>query len=138
MARVVVGLVSEIPPGARKIVVPFRGRAGIGVFNVAGSFYAIRNICPHKLGPLCTGELSGRVQTIDPPSVNRQTPEVTGEGELLRCPWHQWPFEIQTGRCLTNPDVYVRTYPVAVEGNDLVIEYEDEGPVSLLTKRLPD
>ena len=30
MARVVVGKVSEIPPGKRKIVVPFRGKAGIG------------------------------------------------------------------------------------------------------------
>ena len=51
MASVVIGKVDEIPPGERKIVVPFRGRAGIGVFNVNGSFYAIRNICPHKNGP---------------------------------------------------------------------------------------
>ena len=135
MARVVVGKVSEIPPGGRKIVVPFRGRAGIGVFNIRGGFHAVRNICPHKQGPLCTGELSGRVAAIDPPSFTRETPAVTGEGELLRCPWHQWPFEIQTGRCLTNPDVHVKTYPVRVEGEDLVIEYEDEGPVSVPTER---
>ena len=50
MARVVVGKVSEIPPGNRKIIVPFRGKAGIGVFNVDGKFYAIRNICPHRTG----------------------------------------------------------------------------------------
>ena len=66
MASVVIGKVDEIPPGERKIVVPFRGRAGIGVFNVNGSFYAVRNICPHKNGPLCTGELSGRVSTDAP------------------------------------------------------------------------
>ena len=53
---VVVGKVWEIPPGERKIVVPFRGRAGIGIFNIKGDFYAARNICPHKHGPLCTGE----------------------------------------------------------------------------------
>ena len=74
MARIVVARVSEIPPGQRKIVVPFRGRAGIGIFNVGGSFYAVRNICPHKNGPLCTGTLGGRVTTQAPPS--------TGEGEI--------------------------------------------------------
>ena len=68
MTSVVIGKVGDIPPGERKIVVPFRGRAGIGVFNVNGSFYAVRNICPHKNGPLCTGELSGRVTTDAPPS----------------------------------------------------------------------
>ena len=56
MARIAVARVSEIPPGQRKIVVPFRGRAGIGIFNVGGTFYAVRNICPHKNGPLCTGD----------------------------------------------------------------------------------
>ena len=51
---------SEIPEGGRKLIVPFRGRAGIGVFNVGGTLYALRNICPHNLGPLCTGHVSGR------------------------------------------------------------------------------
>ncbi|MGH2551733.1 MAG: Rieske (2Fe-2S) protein, partial [Thermomicrobiales bacterium] len=55
--RVVVGPVEELPPGERKIVVPFRGRAGIGVFNVNGTFHALRNLCPHKSGPLCTGRI---------------------------------------------------------------------------------
>ena len=45
--RVVAGSVAEITPGNRKIIVPFRGRAGIGVFNVNGSYYALRNLCPH-------------------------------------------------------------------------------------------
>ena len=129
MARVVIGKVSEIPPGQRKIVVPFRGRAGIGVFNVAGSYYAVRNICPHKQGPLCTGSLSGRVLNSAPPSGQTVPPSIEGDGELLRCPWHQWPFEISTGRCMTNPEVRVKTYPVRIEGEDIVVEYEDEGPL---------
>ena len=55
--RVVAGTVEELPPGERKLIVPFRGRAGIGVFNVNGSYHALRNLCPHKLGPLCTGRV---------------------------------------------------------------------------------
>jgi nitrite reductase (NADH) small subunit len=125
MARLVVGKVSDIPPGQRKIVVPFRGRAGIGVFNVSGSFYAIRNICPHKNGPLCTGKIDGRVTTNAPPSTQGATIAFEGDGEILHCPWHQWSFEISTGRCLVDPEVNVKTYPVQVDGDDIVIEYED-------------
>ena len=124
MERVVVGKVSEIPPGKRKIVVPFRGRAGIGVFNVNGAFYAVRNICPHKNGPICTGELSGRVTTDGPPTTRDATISVNGLGEILRCPWHQWAFEIATGRCLVNPRIQVKTYPVRIDGDDVVVEYE--------------
>ena len=124
MKRVVVGKISEIPPGNRKIVVPFRGRAGIGVFNVNGAFYAVRNICPHKSGPLCTGELSGRVTANASPSSRDAAISVDGLGEILRCPWHQWTFEIPTGRCLVDPEVRIATYPVKIEGDEVVVEYE--------------
>ncbi|MCA1667024.1 MAG: Rieske 2Fe-2S domain-containing protein [Thermomicrobia bacterium] len=43
----------ELPPGARKIV-ELAGRS-IGVFNLGGEFFALRNSCPHQGGPLCTG-----------------------------------------------------------------------------------
>ncbi len=125
MTRVVIAKVWEIPPGGRKIVVPFRGRAGIGVFNVNGRLYALRNICPHKRGPLCTGELTGQIAADAPPSANDSDLKVNGEGEVLRCPWHQWPFEIATGRCLVDPDVRVKTYPVRIDGNDIVVDLDD-------------
>jgi len=125
MTRVVIAKVWEIPPGNRKIVVPFRGRAGIGVFNVNGELYALRNICPHKRGPLCTGELTGRINAPAPPSVDEAELHVDGEGEVLRCPWHQWPFDIATGRCLVDPSVRVKTYLVRVVGNDIVVDLDD-------------
>jgi len=125
MARIVVARVSEIPPGQRKIVVPFRGRAGIGIFNVGGSFYAVRNICPHKNGPLCTGTLGGRVTTQAPPSTGDGEISIDGDGEILHCPWHQWSFEISTGRCLVDPEVYVKTYAVEIDGDDVVVTFED-------------
>lgn len=123
--RVVVATVDEIPPGSRKIVVPFRGRAGIGVFNVNGQFHALRNICPHKQGPLCTGFVSGRVVGDLPPSAGVDTLVYEREGEIIRCPWHLWEFEIATGQCLVDPKVRVKTYPVVIEGNQVVVEYDD-------------
>ena len=125
MTRVVIAKAWEIPPGERKIVVPFRGRAGIGVFNVNGELYALRNICPHKRGPLCTGELTGRIAADAPPLGHSAELTVEGEGEVLRCPWHQWPFDIATGRCLLDSNVRVKTYPVRIVGNDIVVEFDD-------------
>lgn len=120
-ARVVVGLAAELPAGSRRLVVPFRGRAGIGVFNVNGRYHAVRNLCPHKLGPLCTGRISGRVVAAAPPSTGAAEIEVVQEGEILVCPWHLWEFEISTGRCLVDPAVRVKTYPVRIEDGFVVV-----------------
>ena len=124
MTGIVVGKVDEIPRGGRKIIVPFRGRAGIGIFNVDGSYYALRNICPHKRGPLCTGEVAGRSITDAPPSVTEGFVDYEREGEILRCPWHAWQFDIATGQCLVDPAVRVKTYSIIVDGDDLIVDVE--------------
>ena len=125
MARVVVATVDEIPPGERKLVVPFRGRAGIGVFNVNGSFHAVRNICPHKFGPLCTGLVTGRTVADAPVSTDGHGLRYEREGEILRCPWHQWEFEIATGQCLVDPEKQVKIYPVEVVDDQVIVEYDE-------------
>ncbi len=119
--RVVAGRVEEIPPGERKLIVPFRGRAGIGVFNVNGDYHALRNLCPHKLGPLCTGRVSGRPEAVAPPSSYAGEPEIERDGEIVRCPWHLWEFDITTGQCLVDPKMRVKTYPVAIEEGEVVV-----------------
>ena len=124
MRRIVVGNAGEIPEGGRKIIVPFRGRAGIGIFNVNGSFYALRNICPHKRGPLCTGEVAGRSSTEAPPSVTGGFVGYERDGEIIRCPWHAWQFDIATGQCLVDPAVRVKTYPIIVDGEDIIVDVD--------------
>lgn len=124
MSGIVVGRADEIPAGGRKIVVPFRGRAGIGIFNIGGRFYALRNICPHKRGPLCTGEVAGRGAAQTPPSVGDSHIDYERDGQILRCPWHAWQFDIASGECLVDPTVRVKTYPVLVDGDDLVVDVD--------------
>ena len=121
MTGIVVGKAAEIPVGGRKIIVPFRGRAGIGIFNVNGSFYALRNICPHKRGPLCTGEVAGRSSTDAPPSLTDGFVGYEREGEIIRCPWHAWQFDIASGQCLVDPDLRVKTYPIIIDGDDIIV-----------------
>jgi nitrite reductase (NADH) small subunit len=138
--RVVVGPAEEIKPGQRRLVVPFRGRAGIGVFNLGGTFHALRNLCPHKSGPLCTGRVSGRIVADLPPSGRRLAPDdydVEREGEIIRCPWHLWEFEVATGRCLVDPSVRVKTYPVAVEDGQVVV-YADPADLPVPPPGHPD
>ena len=97
----------ELAPGDRMI----REIAGlsVGVFNVGGRFYALRNRCPHKGGALCRGPLTGTALASEDLGF-----EYARDGELLRCAWHGWEFEISTGRSLVDPKVRAKTYPVEV------------------------
>jgi 3-phenylpropionate/trans-cinnamate dioxygenase ferredoxin subunit len=109
VTRHIVGRVSEVPPGQRKIV-EVEGRS-IGVFNVHGTFYALRNTCPHQGGPLCLGSIKGMTLPSAPGEYLWAR-----EGEILRCPWHGWEFDLTTGRAICEPErTRVRTYPVTVE-----------------------
>ena len=117
MAKYVVATVDEIPPGQRKMV-EVAGRS-IGVFNVGGEFFALRNRCPHQGGPLCVGPLGGFVSSSGPGEYT-----YSRQGEMLRCPWHGWEFDIRTGQSWFDPaGVRVRRYAVTVEGDEA---YGDE------------
>lgn len=115
MKEHVVGPVSALPPGSRKIV-EVSGRS-IGVFNINHEFYAIRNRCPHHGGPLCDGPVGGMMMPSKPYEF------VYGkDGEVIRCPWHHWEFDIKTGRMLFDPSMRVRSYDVTVERYDLSVK----------------
>lgn len=109
MVKHVVAEVDEIAPGERKIVT-VEGRS-IGIYNVGGSFYAIRNACPHQSAPLCEGKISGFVTSSKPGEYIW-----TREGEIVRCPWHAWEFDIKTGQSWFDPKkTRVRSYETTVE-----------------------
>ena len=107
--RYVVGRVRDFPPGERRIVEA--DGVAIGVFNVKGTYYALRSRCPHQGAPLCLGRITGLNSARRP--FER---DYAREGEIIKCPWHGWEFEIATGRSVFNPHkVRVRTYEVTVE-----------------------
>ena len=121
MSRHVVGRVSEVSPGQRKIV-EAEGRS-IGIFNVHGAFYALRNACPHQGGPLCLGSIKGMTMPSAPGEYRWAR-----DGEILRCPWHGWEFDLLTGKAICEPErTRVRTYEVTVESGASG-EGEPDGP----------
>jgi nitrite reductase (NADH) small subunit len=106
----------DLPPGGRRIVsVP--GVGSVGVFNVRGAYYALKNRCPHQGAPLCEGMVTGTTAVRHVP---QRMPEAdwVREGEIIRCPWHAWEFDILTGRALCGAPWRVATYDVEVAPSD--------------------
>ena len=81
MTKHIVATVDEIPAGGRKVV-DVAGRA-IGIFNVNGEYFAIRNSCPHQGGPLCSGRVTGFITATAPGQYT-----YTRRGEIVRCRWN--------------------------------------------------
>jgi nitrite reductase (NADH) small subunit len=40
----------------------------------------------------------------------------------VHCPWHDWPFDLATGRCPDNPQIKVVTYPTRVADGQVWVE----------------
>jgi len=105
---------SEFAAGARKIV-NVDGKE-IGIFNVAGEYFALLNYCPHKGGALCEGPVTGTALPTD------EFEYVYGRaGEVLRCGWHGWEFDIRTGKLLFDSKIRATTYPVEVRDGEIVV-----------------
>jgi nitrite reductase/ring-hydroxylating ferredoxin subunit len=121
--KYVVATADEIPPGGRKIVT-LDGRS-IGIFNLDGEFYALRNRCPHQAGALCEGTLWGVLKAEVPGEF-----DYSPSREILTCPWHGWEFHVRTGQSWCEPRrLRVRRFDVTVEdGKTLVAEPEAPAP----------
>jgi nitrite reductase/ring-hydroxylating ferredoxin subunit len=116
LAEHVIGTLADFPVGTHKIVT--LRNMQIGVFNIDGKLHALPNVCAHQFGPLCAGTVNGTFVCN----------EGTGwlhswerGGEIVTCPWHGIEFDITTGVSLSSKKLKVRTYQVAVEGDEVKI-----------------
>jgi len=99
----------EISPGEMKIVRV--GERNILLVNVAGTYYALNNRCPHLGGSLGKGVL---------------------EGSAVTCPLHGSRFDVTNGKVLHNARIAfinmkvndAKTYPVKIEGADILVGLE--------------
>jgi nitrite reductase (NADH) small subunit len=112
----VVGKVEDFPIGTHKVV-KIENRE-VGVFNVNGDFYVLPNLCPHQVGPLCEGKVSGTLVANKDTNWQRTWDR---EGEIVYCPWHRLEFDIKTGECLAFSDIKIRSYNVKVEEDKIKI-----------------
>ncbi len=120
MTRHVVCPVADIPPGGRMLAEI--GSRSIVIFNLGGEMFGLLNRCPHQGGALGHGTTSGLVEAGAPGEYRYTRP-----GEILRCPWHGWEFDIRTGRSRCNPDrLKAKAYPVEVAAGAQVVEAPGE------------
>jgi 3-phenylpropionate/trans-cinnamate dioxygenase ferredoxin subunit len=78
----------------------------IGVFNCAGTVYAIEDRCSHDDGPLVEGVLDEASCTVE-------------------CPRHGSRFDLKSGRPLTLPAYApVDTFAVIIENETIKLEVE--------------
>ena len=82
---------AEVPSGER-LFVEVDGRM-IVVFNIAGTYYAIADVCSHDDGPVGEGQL---------------------DGFYITCPRHGAGFDVRTGQVTRMPAVVdIPAYPVS-------------------------
>ena len=95
---------SDLQPGQMRLVE--WEDLEIGVFNCAGTVYAIEDRCSHDEGPLVEGDLDEEECTIE-------------------CPRHGSRLDLKTGKPLTLPAyVPVDTFPVIIEDETIKLEVE--------------
>lgn len=103
---VVVAAAAEIAEGQRKIVQV--DSLSIGVFHHDGGWYAVRNSCIHRGGPVATGKL---------------------EGDILTCPWHGFQFNLRTAQCVADPKAELDRYTVTIVDGQVHLQVPDAASV---------
>ena len=84
------------------------GVRSFAVLVVDGAVHVTDAACPHRGGPL----VEGRVRA----------------GAIV-CPWHWYAYDVADGRCRTNDQLRLRTYPVLEVDGQLVTDVGEPPPV---------
>jgi nitrite reductase/ring-hydroxylating ferredoxin subunit len=76
---------------------------GLLLSKASGTWRAFSSACVHRGGDLRTGEDDGRV---------------------IICPLHFWSFELAAGSCVQVPSMTLKSYPLRIEADAVLIELE--------------
>jgi nitrite reductase (NADH) small subunit len=76
----------------------------VALFRLGAELYALDNMCLHRGGPLCDGDIDKGVVT---------------------CPWHGWSYEIRTGAMVQDPRVGVSKHDVRIDGEEIAVRLTD-------------
>jgi nitrite reductase (NADH) small subunit len=125
-----VGAVEEFPAGTIRVVKV--GTRSIGVINNGEKLYAVLNVCPHELGPVCD---NARVSGTMMPSATG-TVEYGLHNRILRCPWHGYEFDLEDGgrTVFSSFKARVRMFPITVEDGQVLVEVKEREQAAAETK----
>jgi 3-phenylpropionate/trans-cinnamate dioxygenase ferredoxin subunit len=120
--RIEVASTDEFETIDRKIV-EVRGTE-IGIVHLDGDYYGILNTCPHQHGPVAEGEIQQPIVADVPDCGERVDQEYDDETTVIRCPLHQWGFDIETGENIADTSGHrdLVTYDVVVSDGIVYLE----------------
>jgi nitrite reductase (NADH) small subunit len=106
----------DLEPGQMRSVTV--GNVAVVLIRQAdGKFAALRDTCPHRGAPLSKGLLQNQVRG-DHVGIHE-----LGSDVIVRCPWHGYEFNVETGLCPAEPErVRVKAYSVSVENGKVFVE----------------
>jgi nitrite reductase (NADH) large subunit len=118
---VAVGSVDDFPKDGGMAI--RYGNAQIAVYHFAsrGEWYACQNMCPHMRDMVLARGLIGD---------QKGTPKVA-------CPQHKKTFSLKTGECLSGDAYKVRTFPVRIEDDQVLLELPSAAEIEKLVP-VPD
>jgi nitrite reductase/ring-hydroxylating ferredoxin subunit len=100
MKEYLLGKLDDFPEGKGRA---FRaGNRTVAVFRTHGKVFAIANRCVHKGASMCDGDIAEN-------------------GTVIRCPWHNWSFDLATGEHRLDHSEKLRTYEVKIDGDQLIL-----------------
>ena len=117
--RVDLGRIAELEEGVIGVVQA--GAREIAYVRWGDRVFAFRNICPHQSARLSLGEVTPRIlsEGVGRVAVSEGPP-------VVRCPWHTWEFDLESGRCVLAGDAYrFAVYPVEVDADRAQIVLSD-------------
>jgi nitrite reductase (NADH) small subunit len=117
MTKLKAGSVDEFKESEAKIIV--LNGVEIGIIRLGERFFAMRNSCPHRLAPICKGKITGTMLPSSPGEL------IYGmDGKLIRCPWHGYDYDIETGKCLFNgTNLKVKTYETSTLDGEVFVTF---------------
>lgn len=71
------------------------------VTRVEGELFACPGVCPHEDVALADGDLHGTVIT---------------------CPGHGYELDVKTGKCVHDPTLNLRRYPITLVGDEVWVD----------------
>jgi nitrite reductase (NADH) small subunit len=117
-----VGAPEDFAPGS--ITIKTLGDRSVGIINAGDKLYAVLNVCPHALAPVCEGRLTGTLLPSEPGVA------VWGlDDRILRCPWHGFEFDLEDGgqTVFTSFKARVRMFPITVQDGEVCVDVTQRG-----------
>ena len=87
MKNFIIVNVENLKNNSSKIII--QNNIPIAIYKLNNNFFVLDNRCPHRGASLGDGKLND---------------------SIIECPLHNWKFNIETGECILNSKIQIKSY----------------------------